>query len=144
MTILYVTLQMGSHMKKSIFDEQTSKALKKWHMTAKKKQANRSPRGTPGQSPAVSPNASPVHTLQRFQTTGHMGFASSPIFKRSQYSDQELSDRDGDGDASTTSQTAVLIVNMDGREGVTQPVSSEENDEDDFSFVRPAPHFSNC
>ncbi|PQQ15295.1 MLO-like protein 8 [Prunus yedoensis var. nudiflora] len=40
----YITLplyalvtQMGSHMKKSIFDEQTSKALKKWHMAVKKK-----------------------------------------------------------------------------------------------------------
>ncbi|KAK6939202.1 Mlo-related protein [Dillenia turbinata] len=39
----YVTLplyalvtQMGSHMKKSIFDEYTSKALKNWHMKAKK------------------------------------------------------------------------------------------------------------
>jgi hypothetical protein len=30
-------LQMGSRMKKSIFDEQTSKALKKWHNTVKKK-----------------------------------------------------------------------------------------------------------
>lgn len=29
---------MGSHMKRSIFDEQTSKALKNWHKAAKKKQ----------------------------------------------------------------------------------------------------------
>ncbi|KAM7260937.1 hypothetical protein ACFE04_026412 [Oxalis oulophora] len=76
----YITLplyalvtQMGSRMKKSIFDEQTSKALKKWHMAVKKKQGKggKSPTRTLGES--VSPSiSSTVHpTLQRFKTTGH-------------------------------------------------------------------------
>ncbi|KAL1533397.1 MLO-like protein 9 [Salvia divinorum] len=34
---LYALTQMGSHMKKSIFDEQTSKALMSWHNKVKKK-----------------------------------------------------------------------------------------------------------
>ncbi|XP_075484694.1 MLO-like protein 9 [Primulina tabacum] len=69
----YITLplyalvtQMGSKIKKSIFDEQTSKALMNWHNKVKKKneraQPNtppRSPRlgGSPGDSPDNSPNA---------------------------------------------------------------------------------------
>uniref|UniRef100_A0A7N0UV06 MLO-like protein n=1 Tax=Kalanchoe fedtschenkoi TaxID=63787 RepID=A0A7N0UV06_KALFE len=35
-----LVVQMGSNMKKSIFDEQTSKAIKKWHMAVKKKQGD--------------------------------------------------------------------------------------------------------
>ncbi|CAL0305906.1 unnamed protein product [Lupinus luteus] len=63
----YVTLplyalvtQMGSTMKKSIFDEQTSRALKKWHKNALKK-ANSKGRATEirtlGGSPRHSPRA---------------------------------------------------------------------------------------
>ncbi|KAL2529751.1 MLO-like protein 8 [Forsythia ovata] len=64
----YITLplyalvtQMGSNMKKSIFDEQTSKALMNWHKHAKKKKDEHSqPRtkklgGSPGDSPDNSP-----------------------------------------------------------------------------------------
>ncbi|KAG8377240.1 hypothetical protein BUALT_Bualt08G0007700 [Buddleja alternifolia] len=67
----YITLplyalvtQMGSHMKKSIFDEQTSKALMKWHNKVKKKPGGPAvaPRTkklgvSPGESPENSPNA---------------------------------------------------------------------------------------
>ncbi|KAK7860674.1 mlo-like protein 5 [Quercus suber] len=65
----YITLplyalvtQMGSTMKRSIFDEQTSKALKQWHQKAVKKKtdgkASSPPRalgGSPGDSPVQSP-----------------------------------------------------------------------------------------
>ncbi|TKY75354.1 MLO protein 5 [Spatholobus suberectus] len=64
----YVTLplyalvtQMGSTMKKSIFDEQTSKALKQWHKNALKRKGSkgrtetRTLGGSPGESPANSP-----------------------------------------------------------------------------------------
>ncbi|KMZ76281.1 MLO-like protein [Zostera marina] len=74
----YVTLplyalvsQMGSSMKKSIFDDQTSKALKSWHNAAKKKHVKPTsttdstvhssirtpPNVTPGSSPPRSPSA---------------------------------------------------------------------------------------
>ncbi|CAL5383321.1 unnamed protein product [Camellia sinensis] len=66
----YITLplyalvtQMGSTMKRSIFDDQTSKALKNWHKNALKKKndgktepaATRTLGGSPGDSPQNSP-----------------------------------------------------------------------------------------
>lgn len=47
---------MGSHMKKSIFDEQTSKALMSWHNKVRKKGTPPAPKtrvlgGSPGDSP---------------------------------------------------------------------------------------------
>ncbi|KAL6493291.1 hypothetical protein OROGR_033050 [Orobanche gracilis] len=68
----YITLplyalvtQMGSHMKKSIFDEQTSKALMNWHNKVKKKTDNPKPRtrklgGSPEDSPEHSPRGFPT------------------------------------------------------------------------------------
>ncbi|RZC67414.1 hypothetical protein C5167_011114 [Papaver somniferum] len=69
----YITLplyalvtQMGSTMKKSIFDEQTSKALKQWHKNAVHKKAEggtgkkpKTPTRTLGGSPGGSPSSSP-------------------------------------------------------------------------------------
>ncbi|KAG9129103.1 hypothetical protein Leryth_006383 [Lithospermum erythrorhizon] len=84
----YITLplyaliaQMGSHMKKSIFDEQTSKAIKKWHNTVKKKQEGGGRSITLGDaSPTASATGSPLHpaapALQRFKTLGH---STSPL-----------------------------------------------------------------
>lgn len=52
---------MGSNMKKSIFDEHTSKALMKWHKHAKKKKEERPQPHTKklGGSPGHSPDSSP-------------------------------------------------------------------------------------
>ncbi|XVF35805.1 hypothetical protein REPUB_Repub19eG0002400 [Reevesia pubescens] len=68
----YITLplyalvtQMGSTMKRSIFDEQTSKALKQWHKKAVKKKGDEKPEAPRtrklGGSPGDSPEHSPVH-----------------------------------------------------------------------------------
>ncbi|PON90499.1 Mlo-related protein [Trema orientale] len=64
----YVTLplyalvtQMGSTMKRSIFDEQTSKALKNWHKNAVKKKDEKPPTRVLGGSPGDSPIHSPTH-----------------------------------------------------------------------------------
>ncbi|XP_019252216.1 PREDICTED: MLO-like protein 5 [Nicotiana attenuata] len=64
----YITLplyalvtQMGSTMKRSIFDDQTSKALMNWHKNAKKKKPTKPgpvetrKLGSPGDSPEISP-----------------------------------------------------------------------------------------
>ncbi|KAK1297051.1 MLO-like protein 8 [Acorus calamus] len=91
----YITLplyalvsQMGTHMKKSIFDEQTSRALKKWRKDAKKNQGKPSQgsRTPGGGTPEASPSTSPVHPLQRFKTTGHLGSKKS----RKYFSDPEF------------------------------------------------------
>ncbi|GER24683.1 MLO-like protein [Striga asiatica] len=131
----YITLplyaliaQMGSNMKKSIFDEQTSKALKKWHKAVKKKH------GQGGRSPAspTSSMGSPFHpTLRRFKTTGHstrsMGF-----------------DDASDLEEPTTppKPTTSLIIRANpqptGRDGHLDV--DDTRDEDDFSFAKPGPN----
>ncbi|KAL7192815.1 hypothetical protein ACSBR2_024603 [Camellia fascicularis] len=77
--------QMGSHMKKSIFDEQTSKALKKWRMAVKNKhgKGGKSPTQTlGGGSPTTASMKSTLHSsgakLHRFKTTGHSTRSFTP------------------------------------------------------------------
>ncbi|XXG87374.1 hypothetical protein AAC387_Pa11g2077 [Persea americana] len=145
----YITLplyalvsQMGSHMKKSIFDEHTSRALKKWHQAVKKKHGKsaRSPTRTLGMSPGVSASSSPVHPhLQRFKTTGHSASLTGRSHNR-YYSDQDVSDMEGD--MSPTSQTAGLVSNANTT-GAVDVAGGEAHinvhpDEGDFSFVRPS------
>lgn len=57
---------MGSTMKKTIFDEQTSKALMSWHKHVLKKKHEEKP-GSPNakMSPPESPHDSPVHPNSR-------------------------------------------------------------------------------
>ncbi|CAN0906957.1 MLO-like protein 8 [Linum grandiflorum] len=125
----YITLplyalvtQMGSNMKKAVFDEQTSKALKKWHMAVKKKQAatvkgrKSSVRTLGSSSGDASPlsvdasstgrnllsSGSSAHTLHRFKTTGHS--------TRSHYAyqdDSELSDMETDPLSPTASSSSI-------------------------------------
>ena len=133
---------MGSHMKKSIFDEHTSRALKKWHQAVKKKHGKsaRSPTRTLGMSPGVSPSSSPVHPhLQRFKTTGHSASLTGRSHNR-YYCDQDVSDMEGD--MSPTSQTAGLVSNANTT-GAVDVAGGEAHvnvhpDEGDFSFVRPS------
>ncbi|XP_047971836.1 MLO-like protein 10 [Salvia hispanica] len=158
----YITLplyaliaQMGSSMKKTIFDEQTSKALKKWHMAVKKKQGrggSTPTRTLGGNASPTSSMGSPFHPtgamLQRFKTTGHStrGFG---------YEDHDASDIE---DPSTPPPpTASLIIRSndpldhDHDHDIDEHHLDDEHDrefalngqetrnEDDFSFVRPAP-----
>ncbi|KAB1201988.1 Histone-lysine N-methyltransferase ASHR2 [Morella rubra] len=132
--LLYALVtQMGSSMKKSIFEEQTSKALKKWHMAVKKKHPGRggqSPVRTLGQSPTSSTVHSLGHTLHRFKTTGYS--------TRSTYKDVETSDFEAD-----PVSTSNLIIRVDHDEEQTQTEldelhrPEETRDEDDFSFAKP-------
>ncbi|XP_057957053.1 MLO-like protein 10 [Malania oleifera] len=146
----YITLplyalvtQMGSNMKKSIFDEQTSKALKKWHMAVKKKQggrAGRSPTRSLG-SPTASPSpmqTSPVHpsahTLHRFKTTGHSTHSIS-------YDDREMSDLEDDPTSPKSSSTNLLVrIDHDNPEveGSEAHPGQGTGKQDDFSFAKPA------
>ncbi|CAK9156287.1 unnamed protein product [Ilex paraguariensis] len=145
----YITLplysliaQMGSHMKKSIFDEQTSKALKKWRMAVKKKKggrAGKSPTRTLGKgSPDVSLTStvnSSGATLHRFKTTGHSTRSYT-------YEDHETSDFEADPSSPISSTTSLMIrVDHDDSEtetSVPHP-GGETRNEEDFSFVKLAP-----
>ncbi|XP_061357445.1 MLO-like protein 10 [Gastrolobium bilobum] len=112
----YITLplyalvtQMGSRMKKSIFDEQTSKALKKWHMAVKKKQGvklGKSSVRTMDGSTIDSTAHSSGPRLHRFKTTGHSTRTSSTC------EDQD-DDSQSDIELSPTSPTSKLIVRVD-------------------------------
>ncbi|XP_009369784.2 MLO-like protein 8 isoform X2 [Pyrus x bretschneideri] len=141
----YITLplyalvtQMGSHMKRSIFDEQTSKALEKWHMAVKKKtHGGKSPTRTRGgESSTISTMRSSTlggPTLHRFKTTGHSTRSAA-------IEDHETSDPETD--PMSPSSTTHLIVRVDQIEQQTEinePHDEEQtNIPDDFSFIQPA------
>ncbi|PIA56910.1 hypothetical protein AQUCO_00700931v1 [Aquilegia coerulea] len=143
----YITLplyalvtQMGTNMKKSIFDEQTSRALKNWHRAAVKKKKDEKSGKSPRTTPSVSPMQSPAHPLHRFQTTGHSTRSS---FNSRRYPETDLSDTEGDN--SPTSSTANLIAHMDNGDLETgtndrsyDNQGGQPSNEDDFSFVKPA------
>lgn len=146
----YITLplyaliaQMGSNMKKSIFDEQTAKALKNWRMAVKKKHGGRSPTrslgdSSPTPSMASTSMSSTLHSatskLHRFKTTGHATHSFT-------YDEQDMSDLEADP-ITTESTTAKLIVRVDHDDTDTETTihpDEEHRDEDDFSFSKPAP-----
>lgn len=146
----YITLplyalvaQMGSHMKKSIFDEHTSKALKKWHNAVKKRtgKGRKSPARTPGGGSPAASVSSTLHsagtTLHRFMTTGH---SSRPFAYET---DPDQSDYEAEPLSPTSSTTTNLIVRVDNNVSeieLSAPNGVDENrNVDDFSFVKPAP-----
>ncbi|XP_031401623.1 MLO-like protein 8 [Punica granatum] len=140
----YITLplyalvtQMGSCMKKSIFDEQTSKALKKWHMTVRKKQlgkGGKSPTRTLGEStapttPSTVHSGSTGHRLQRFKTTGHSTCSYM-------YEDHDASDYESDTQSLDPASKS-LIIRVDPPAEMNDPHHAEEtSNEDEFSFVK--------
>ncbi|XP_042507053.1 MLO-like protein 8 isoform X2 [Macadamia integrifolia] len=119
----YITLplyalvtQMGSTMKKSIFDEQTNKALKKWHMTAVKKKNEVKTGRSPNASPVQSPNS-------RNRTTG-----------RSPYSDQEL--RNMEPEPSPKPSAANLIADVDNGRPWSGTNEQQHRNEDGSPFAK--------
>ncbi|GLJ39967.1 hypothetical protein SUGI_0817660 [Cryptomeria japonica] len=96
----YITLplyalvtQMGSHMKKAIFEEQTANALKKWHKNAKKnRKKNRRPESSGFRSGEATPSrgSSPIHLLHKYKTMGDI--ESPEISRRLYHSEHEASD----------------------------------------------------
>ncbi|PKA48127.1 MLO-like protein 5 [Apostasia shenzhenica] len=158
----YITLplyalvsQMGSHMKRSIFDEQTNRALKKWHQAVRKrhkKGTSCSPSVTSTTTPRTSPSSSPVHLLHSYQQNGH-----SDHFQSRNYSDQE---NDNDETVKNSKRFSVhecsetdcehqtmasMIPSFKHREFDTQIIDEihmhveEGHRDEDFTFVKPPP-----
>ncbi|KAM0034061.1 hypothetical protein Hdeb2414_s0016g00493061 [Helianthus debilis subsp. tardiflorus] len=149
---LYALLsQMGSSMKKSIFDEQTARALTNWRMAVKRKH-----RGKDGKSPtrsvASSLTASPVHsfaspispttaaTLHRFKTTGHSTHSAA-------CEDTDASDFEAEP-PSPESSTRHLIdprVDYHNDHEIKLDLSTQQEidtrSEDEFSFAKSATRF---
>ncbi|CAA7410681.1 unnamed protein product [Spirodela intermedia] len=140
----YVTLplyalvsQMGSRMKRSVFDEQTSKAIKKWQQVAKKrrgggKSSTHSPFRTPTESRSGSPSASPARPMQRFMTTGHA--TAMTTLPRRYYSDNELTDNEPEAPLFSPRHTD-SVAPVEQRLEVTE---DQRNPTDDFSFAKAA------
>ncbi|CAI0421843.1 unnamed protein product [Linum tenue] len=144
----YITLplhalvtQMGSNMKKAVFDEHTSKALKKWHMAVKKKKA--AGRGSKSslsvRTLTLLSTGSSGHTLHRFKTTGHS--------TRAYYAyrdDDELSDMETEALSPAPSSSIVQMSLIEGTKRDHEDRAGEESsngNEEDFSFVKPAVSF---
>ncbi|PWA95508.1 MLO-like protein [Artemisia annua] len=100
--------QMGSHMKKSIFEQQTAKALMKWQKAAKEKKKLRelnskggvtdnSVSGTMSTENTPSRGSSPVHLLQNYKHRSSTAESEIdiPPSPRAYTSETELSDTDG-------------------------------------------------
>ncbi|KAL0366502.1 UNVERIFIED_CONTAM: MLO protein1 [Sesamum radiatum] len=95
--------QMGSHMKKSIFEEQTAKALKKWHQAAKQRKKMRkagvgtdtSSAGFMSGETTPTQGSSPLHLLHNYKHRSSAPDTDSlPLSPRSYASDTELSELD--------------------------------------------------
>ena len=154
-----IVLQMGSQMKRTIFDEQTAKALKKWHKAAvvKKKQQKGSSHEPGSETPGTETTtttatateesqrerdaaAMPVRHLHRYKTIAHVGATGT------------LSDSDcSDTDTPFASPTRLLIPptkqrSLDaGRAEVrvdvdSTPTPTPPERHDSFSFPRLPAH----
>lgn len=134
---------MGSHMKRSIFDEQTSRALKKWHQAVRKRHKKgslNSPTITPSVSRVTSPSGSPFHQFYRSRTLGRSGRSLTLSHSRVWYhSDVEISDHEAEN--TSPSSTANLPPHcLKHKEIVeTEPteyrLTIDHHGDEDFSFV---------
>ncbi|KAM0034051.1 hypothetical protein Hdeb2414_s0016g00492941 [Helianthus debilis subsp. tardiflorus] len=144
---LYALLsQTGSTMKKSIFDKQTVRGLKKWRMRVKRKHRGHT------HILASSLTASPVHsmaspiypttttaaTLQRFKTTGHSTHSVA-------YEDTDASDFEAEALSPESSSTTHMIdprVDYESDHEIKLDVSTQQvvetRHEEEFSFARSA------
>lgn len=139
----YITLplyalvtQMGTRMKKSIFDEQTSKALKRWRMAVKKKTGKAGkPTRTLGGDSSPTPSSLSGQTLHRYMTTGHSNRSSS----YTAYDEHEVSDIEAEP-LSPRMAARNLIIRVDGNEQATEMQvtgvhhEASTSNEDEFSF----------
>jgi mlo protein len=143
-------------MKTTIFDEQTAKALKKWHKAVVKKKHNKESSDDPSETQSADtpaggteasewhrPHEVPVRHLRRYKTIAHVGGARSPL------SDSDYSDAD-DAEPVSSSQTRHLIPpakqrSLDtGRKEVRVDVvetaaAPRDGHQDSFSFPRLSP-----
>lgn len=140
-------LQMGSHMKRSIFDEQTSKALRKWHHQAVVKtkatggNPNTNTRGS-SNSPSTSPRAtSPPRPLagkqmQRMQSKSadrEIQLQVAPSRRRHSYNEQEITDA---GQTEAAPVTDLLTGSSPPQQQGPQQQQRHGEDDEDYQFVK--------
>lgn len=132
-------------MKKSIFDEQTSKALKNWRKAAVKKNrgggvGSNSPKQTVDNNAFSSSPTSSPSSLNRFKTIDH-----SPRSKR--YEGAGFPDVEPEPMSPESSSSATHLINVrDHHHHMNNNIASNNpahkdntKNQDDFSFDKPAP-----
>ncbi|XAR61518.1 hypothetical protein NMG60_11015965 [Bertholletia excelsa] len=126
--------QMGSHMKQAIFEEQTAKALKKWHKAAKERKKQKKAGGTDMSSGYLSGEAtpsqgsSPIHLLHKHKAAMAAERESVSNSPRSCQSDTELSETDGSAHGGKEARHEISSY---------PHLTNEESHSIDFSFVKP-------
>ncbi|KAJ7966992.1 MLO-like protein [Quillaja saponaria] len=124
--------QMGSHMKRAIFEEQTTKALMKWQKAAKERRklrkagADASSSGFMSGETTPSQGTSPLHLLHKYRPSSQGDLESVQNSPRSYQSDTELSDMEG---------SAHELRKQD--QPITSSPRKQESHNLDFSFVKP-------
>jgi mlo protein len=86
-------MQMGSHMKNTIFEERIASGLRRWHQRAKKNRKKRnsasgfsSRGGTQSVETTPSHGSSPLHLMRRYNTMGDIETPDiSPRYYHSEY-----------------------------------------------------------
>ncbi|KAH9613189.1 hypothetical protein KSS87_018939 [Heliosperma pusillum] len=120
--------QMGSNMKKTIFDEQTSKALKKWRKDVKKKQEDSDKTPPQALERTISPLKRPI--LHRFMSTGCL--SQSSAYDRLDKCDYQGDDR---------SMSETLVITLDNDQGESEMTTIPNGDE--TRAVTDDPHIVN-
>ncbi|AES74105.1 hypothetical protein MtrunA17_Chr3g0144171 [Medicago truncatula] len=126
--------QMGSHMKRGIFEEQTTKALKKWQKAArdKRKLRNAGSIEIPSVSGDTTPSqgTSPLHLLHKFKPSNQTDTDSVLYSPRSYQSETDFSDTEG--------STHQLNLNQIMSPPQHHPAgNNQQNHNIDFSFDKP-------
>lgn len=144
---------MGSHMKKAIFEEQTTKALKKWQKAAKERKKLRTKTSGGGDSSVnsgfmsgentPSQGTSPLHLLHSHKHRSNQSDLESALNSpaRSYQSDTDLSDIDQDHPSPSTTTTSppvpIPIHRYRDHDQLILHHQHPEPHSGDFSFVKP-------
>ncbi|QHN93106.1 MLO-like protein [Arachis hypogaea] len=133
--------QMGSHMKKAIFEEQTAKAIKKWQKTAKNRTKlrkagmdNVSNSGYMSGETTPSQGTSPIHLLHKYKPSSNHTDTESVLYSpRSYPSDTELSETE----LAYTHHHHIQLNEITTSHGHGPPNNRQETHNVDFSFDKP-------
>ncbi|KAL5752291.1 hypothetical protein ACOSP7_022474 [Xanthoceras sorbifolium] len=139
--------QMGSHMKKAIFEEQTAKALKKWRKAAMERKKMRNGGGRDGSSFMSGENgsttpsqgsSSPLYLLHKYRQNNVIDMESAvSSASRSIYnyqSETELSEMEMEMESPQQQQHT---RHGDNLRRMLDTDHHHHHDADDFSFVKP-------
>nr|GEY64819.1 MLO-like protein 8 [Tanacetum cinerariifolium]GEY64821.1 MLO-like protein 8 [Tanacetum cinerariifolium] len=133
--ILYV--QMGSDMKKTIFDEQTAKALKQWRMQVKKKQGDK---GGKSQTRALGNDlaASPIHSTPMHPIANAMPHRLEHSVGSTSYEDADTSSFVAEplSRGSSIEELNDVVVDKHNDNIVQLDTSAKQKNEDEICLVK--------